>query len=122
MARIHVQPSMDIAASAKGDWEAFEWLGEDLAHPVVPLQLAMFLEKMRAWAAQMERLLAWEREAVQAELMGLCLQYSTLWQSVEMLCNYQEDVTQVLEWQQENNVQKGDLLPLRDSSLPSNDD
>ncbi|KAG6863934.1 hypothetical protein C0993_009841 [Termitomyces sp. T159_Od127] len=102
--------------------EAFEWLGEDLAHPVVPLQLAVFLERMRARAAHMKRILEREREAVWAELMGLCLRYSTLQWSVEMLCDYQEDVTQALEWQEENNIQEGDLLPLRDSSLPSDDD
>ncbi|KAG6893843.1 hypothetical protein C0993_000177, partial [Termitomyces sp. T159_Od127] len=50
--------------------------------------------------------LEWEREAVQAELMGLHLWYSTLQRSVEMLCNYQEDMTQALEWQEENNVQE----------------
>ncbi|KAG6883572.1 hypothetical protein C0993_005397, partial [Termitomyces sp. T159_Od127] len=102
--------------------EAFEWLEEDLAHPVVPLQLAMFLERMEAWAAQMERLLEQERKAVRAELMGLHLRYSTLWQSVETLHDYQEDVTQALEWQEENNVQEGDLLPLCDLSLPFDDD
>ncbi|KAG6875555.1 hypothetical protein C0993_008584 [Termitomyces sp. T159_Od127] len=102
--------------------EAFEWLGEDLAHPVVPLQPAAFLERMRAQATQIERLLEQEREAVQAELMGLHLWYSMLRRSVEMLCNYQEDITQALEWQEENNIQEGDLLPLHDSSLPSDDD
>ncbi|KAG6875842.1 hypothetical protein C0993_007144 [Termitomyces sp. T159_Od127] len=102
--------------------EAFEWLGEDLAHLVVPLQPAVFLERMRARAAHMERLLEREREAVWAELMGLRLQYSTLRQSIEMLRDYQEDVTQALEWQEENNVQEDDLLPLCNSSLPSNDD
>ncbi|KAG6875557.1 hypothetical protein C0993_008578 [Termitomyces sp. T159_Od127] len=51
---------------------------------------------------------------------GLVLQYSTLrW---KMLRDYQEDVMRVLEWQEENNVQEGDLLPLRDTSLPSDDD
>ncbi|KAG6894691.1 hypothetical protein C0993_010981, partial [Termitomyces sp. T159_Od127] len=84
--------------------EAFKWLGEDLAHPVVPLQPAVFLERMRAWAAQMERILEREQEAVWAELMGLRLRYLTLRRSVEMLCNYQEDVTQALEWQEENNI------------------
>ncbi|KAG6882932.1 hypothetical protein C0993_008605 [Termitomyces sp. T159_Od127] len=73
------------------------------------------------WAAQMERLLAREREAVWAELMGLRLQYSTLQRSVEMLHNYQEDMTRALEWQEENNVQEDDLLLLCDPSLPSND-
>ncbi|KAG6863488.1 hypothetical protein C0993_011305, partial [Termitomyces sp. T159_Od127] len=102
--------------------EAFEWLGEDLAHPVVPLQLAEFSERMRAWAIQMERILARKREAVKAELMGLRLQYLMLRQSMETLHDYQEDVMQVLEWQEENNVQKGDLLPLRDPSLPFDDD
>ncbi|KAG6895220.1 hypothetical protein C0993_009908 [Termitomyces sp. T159_Od127] len=102
--------------------EAFEWLGEDLAHPVVPLQPAVFLKRMRGWAAYMERILEREREAVRAELMGLRLRYSTLQQSVEMLHDYQEDVMQALEWQEENNIQEGDLLPLRDSSLPSDDD
>ncbi|KAG6860172.1 hypothetical protein C0993_003137, partial [Termitomyces sp. T159_Od127] len=58
--------------------EAFEWLGEDLAHPVVPLQLTVFLERMRAQAAQMERVLEREREAVRVELMGLRLRYSML--------------------------------------------
>ncbi|KAG6867829.1 hypothetical protein C0993_010551 [Termitomyces sp. T159_Od127] len=58
--------------------EAFEWLGEDLVHPVVPLHQAEFLERMRAWAAHMERVLTKEREAGQAELMGLRLHYSTL--------------------------------------------
>ncbi|KAG6895898.1 hypothetical protein C0993_008999 [Termitomyces sp. T159_Od127] len=77
--------------------EAFEWLGEDLAHLVVPLQPATFLERMRAQAAHMERLLEREREAVQVELMGLHLQYSTLQRSVETLHDYQEDVTQALE-------------------------
>ncbi|KAG6864011.1 hypothetical protein C0993_009655 [Termitomyces sp. T159_Od127] len=42
--------------------------------------------------------------------------------SVETLRDYQGDVTQALEWQEENNIQEGDLLPLRDSSLPSDDD
>ncbi|KAG6895182.1 hypothetical protein C0993_009952 [Termitomyces sp. T159_Od127] len=102
--------------------EAFKWLGEDLAHPVVPLQLAVFLERMRAWAAQMERILEWEREAVRVELMGLRLRYSTLRWSVETLHDYQEDVMQALEWQEENNIQEGDLLPLRDPSLPPDDD
>ncbi|KAG6892260.1 hypothetical protein C0993_004319, partial [Termitomyces sp. T159_Od127] len=102
--------------------EAFEWLGEDLAHLVVPLQPAVFLERMRVQAAQMERILEQEREAVWVELMGLCLRYSTLRWSVETLCDYQEDVTQALEWQEENNVQEGDLLPLRDPSLPPDDD
>ncbi|KAG6883027.1 hypothetical protein C0993_008242 [Termitomyces sp. T159_Od127] len=102
--------------------EAFEWLGEDLAHLVVPLQPAMFLERMKAWTAQIERLLEQEREAVWVELMGLRLQYLTLQRSVETLHDYQGDVTQALEWQEENNVQEGDLLPLCDSSLPSDDD
>ncbi|KAG6883445.1 hypothetical protein C0993_006140 [Termitomyces sp. T159_Od127] len=102
--------------------EAFEWLGEDLAHLVVPLQPAVFLERMRVWATQIERLLAREREAVQVELMSLCLWYSMLRQSVEILRDYQEDVMRALEWQEENNIQEGDLLPLHDSSLPSNDD
>ncbi|KAG6892746.1 hypothetical protein C0993_003095, partial [Termitomyces sp. T159_Od127] len=101
--------------------EAFEWLGEDLAHLVVPLQLAVFLERMRARATHMERILEREREAVRVELMGL-LWYLTLQWSVETLRNYQEDVTQALEWQEENNIQEGDLLPLHDSSLPSDDD
>ncbi|KAG6876278.1 hypothetical protein C0993_004463 [Termitomyces sp. T159_Od127] len=77
--------------------EAFKWLEEDLAHLVVPLQLVEFLERMRAQAAHMERVLAREREVVQAELMGLCLQYLTLGQSVETLHNYQKKVTQALE-------------------------
>ncbi|KAG6884199.1 hypothetical protein C0993_000455 [Termitomyces sp. T159_Od127] len=102
--------------------EAFEWLEEDLAHPVVSLQPAVFLERMRARATQIKRILEREREAVRVELMGLHLRYSTLWRSVEMLCNYQEDVMQALEWQEENNIQEGDLLPLRDPSLPPNDD
>ncbi|KAG6864761.1 hypothetical protein C0993_008552 [Termitomyces sp. T159_Od127] len=42
--------------------------------------------------------------------------------SVEMLHDYQEDVTQALDWQEENNVQEGDLLPLHKPSLPSDDD
>ncbi|KAG6858672.1 hypothetical protein C0993_005272, partial [Termitomyces sp. T159_Od127] len=54
----------------------------------------------------MERVLEREREAVQVELMGLRLRYSTLWRSVETLRNYQEDVMQALEWQEENNVQE----------------
>ncbi|KAG6892238.1 hypothetical protein C0993_004470, partial [Termitomyces sp. T159_Od127] len=54
----------------------------------------------------MERVLEREREAVRAELMGLRLRYLTLWRSVETLRNYQEDVTQALEWQEENNVQE----------------
>ncbi|KAG6882886.1 hypothetical protein C0993_008788 [Termitomyces sp. T159_Od127] len=102
--------------------EASEWLREDLAHPVVPLQPAEFLKRMRVQAAQMERILAREREAVWAELMGLCLQYSMLRWSVKTLCDYQEDMTRALEWQEENNVQEGDLLPLHDPSLPSNND
>ncbi|KAG6863583.1 hypothetical protein C0993_010965 [Termitomyces sp. T159_Od127] len=102
--------------------EAFEWLREDLAHLVVPLQPAMFLERMRVRAAHMERILEREREAVWVELMGLRLWYSMLRRSVEILRDYQEDVTQVLEWQEENNIQEGDLLPLHDSSLPSDDD
>ncbi|KAG6863545.1 hypothetical protein C0993_011138, partial [Termitomyces sp. T159_Od127] len=102
--------------------EAFEWLGEDLAHPVVHLQPAVLLERMRARAVQMERILEQEREAVRAELMGLRLQYLTLRRSVETLHDYQEDVTQALEWQEENNVQEGDLLPLRDRSLPPGND
>ncbi|KAG6875974.1 hypothetical protein C0993_006474 [Termitomyces sp. T159_Od127] len=102
--------------------EAFEWLGEDLAHLVVPLQPAVSLERMRAWAAHMERLLEREREAVWAELMGLHLRYSTLQRSIEMLCDYQKDVMQALEWQEENNVQEGDLLSLHNSSLPSDND
>ncbi|KAG6867199.1 hypothetical protein C0993_005837 [Termitomyces sp. T159_Od127] len=44
--------------------KAFEWLEEDLAHLVVPLQLAEFLEWMRVQAAHMESILAREREAV----------------------------------------------------------
>ncbi|KAG6882476.1 hypothetical protein C0993_010416, partial [Termitomyces sp. T159_Od127] len=83
---------------------------------------AVFLERMRARAAHMERILEQEREAVQRELMGLRLQYSTLWRSVETLRDYQENVTHALEWQEENNIQEGDLLPLHDSSLPSDDD
>ncbi|KAG6875905.1 hypothetical protein C0993_006842 [Termitomyces sp. T159_Od127] len=123
--------TLDVSSGDESEsWEprrrvtarAFEWLEEDLAHPVVPLRLAVFLERMRAWAAQMERLLKREREAVQVELMGLRLQYSTLWRSVEMLCDYQEDVTRALEWQEKNNIQEGDLLHLRDSSLPFNND
>ncbi|KAG6883988.1 hypothetical protein C0993_002286 [Termitomyces sp. T159_Od127] len=102
--------------------EAFEWLEKDLVHSVVPLQLAEFLERMRVWAAHMERVLVGEREAVRAELMDLCLRYSTLAQSVEMLYDYQEDITCALEWQEENNVQEGDLLLLHNPSLPSNDD
>ncbi|KAG6894626.1 hypothetical protein C0993_011130 [Termitomyces sp. T159_Od127] len=78
--------------------------------------------RVTARAAQMERILAREREAVRAELMGLHLQYLMLQWSMEMLCNYQEDMTQALEWQEENNIQEGDLLPLRNPSLPSNDD
>ncbi|KAG6883777.1 hypothetical protein C0993_003876 [Termitomyces sp. T159_Od127] len=119
MARYDPQWTLPPAPRVTG--EAFKWLGEDLAHSVVPLQLATFLERMRAWAAQMERLLVWEKEAVQVELMGLHLWYSTLRQSVEMLCNYQEDMTRALKWQEENNVQEGGLLPFRNSSLPSND-
>ncbi|KAG6895584.1 hypothetical protein C0993_009416 [Termitomyces sp. T159_Od127] len=102
--------------------EALEWLGEDLAHSVVPLQPVMFLERMRAWTAQIERLLERERKAVWAELMGLRLQYSMLQRSMEMLRDYQEDVMHMLEWQEENNVQEGDLLLLHDPSLPSDND
>ncbi|KAG6898481.1 hypothetical protein C0993_006578 [Termitomyces sp. T159_Od127] len=108
MARYNPQWTSPPAPRITG--EVFEWLRKDLVHLVVPLQLAEFLERIRVWATQIERILVRKREAVQVKLMGLHLWYSTLRQSVETLCNYQEDMMQVLEWQEENNIQEGDLL------------
>ncbi|KAG6866780.1 hypothetical protein C0993_007417 [Termitomyces sp. T159_Od127] len=120
-----VAPRVEDFAGSSRQVEAPQDIGapqEEMEQEEEEAKPAVFLERMRAQAAQIERLLAKEREAVRAELMGLYLQYSMLWQSVETLCNYQEDVTQALEWQEENNVQEGDLLSLRNPSLPSDDD
>lgn len=46
------------------------------------------------------------------------LQYDNLARSLAVLQDYQADCQDALDWQLANNIQPGDLLPLRDAFLP----
>ncbi|KAG6883207.1 hypothetical protein C0993_007383 [Termitomyces sp. T159_Od127] len=87
---------------------------------MVPLQPAKFLEKKGAGCPDGETLKEGEGGGV-GRIDGLASAILNVAVECGNALRLPRGLMQVLKWQEENNVQEGDLLSLRNHSLPSND-
>ena len=95
-------------------------LGQDLLVPL-PLDPREDLERYRAWAAEVARIVDGDLAAAEVALRAARARYQVLVGAQDVLHRYQNNCSTFLEWQTARGV-PADLGELRDVGVPLDDD